>query len=184
MALTIKAAHEAVMATGDSQRAMAYLVRRCVGSTSSASDQRVPWIGKHLILVAWDFGGKDVGVLGYPRYNEPDEVRTALRGVLASIGPIDRRITGSKLAALIATLRTHDENWPTYVREAKEALTAHGEAVAKESAQRAQQRDEEIALIRRLLFMVSEGEASTEIRFRIDASEVATAQRMLKERKV
>jgi hypothetical protein len=56
--------------------------------------------------------------------------------------------------------------------------------VAKESAQRAQQRDEEIALIRRLLFMVSEGEASTEIRFRIDASEVATAQRMLKERKV
>lgn len=108
MAQTIQQYHDAIMAGPQAAQAQRLLQRVTSGTTSRWEAQRLLYFGRHLALVAWDFGHKDVVVIAAPKSASEVE-RAALHHFGLNLLP--KRISPSDLAAALVRLGKADAEW-------------------------------------------------------------------------
>lgn len=139
MAATITAWIAATTAQHTAEKIATLRRRIAAGTAEGAHAVRVVWMGEHLALVTWNFGGKEIVVTASPR-NEPDAVRAARLRLLPETRTLERRLTGHELSTLISKLSQADEVWSAVVAEEKKRLDhaddakRAAEATAKEEA--------------------------------------------------
>ncbi len=131
MAQTIQALHDAIMQSPQAAQAKRLLQRLCGGTTSRWEAQRVLYFGKHLALVAWDFGSKDVVVIESPKRASAVE-HAALRHF--GLVSLPKRLSPSDLGALVCRCGEADAAWPRVTAAFAAAARKDAEAQEREAA--------------------------------------------------
>lgn len=101
-------------------------------------DVSVIWIGEHLALVSWAWGGKEVVIVDSVRNESPAE-RAARKRLVPDAHHLPKRLTGYALAEVIAALGRADEVWTAVVAEERARL-AEEERAKADAAQAAEER--------------------------------------------